>query len=310
MRAAILLLLAGTGLTARGDDLAFRPAEQAGAYQFDTGALEGRLHFSGASQGIDRLVEVRSGVDVAHGGGHPGLFSPYRLFSTARRYGHGARDWPSQTALRSDGALEVVWPAGDDHPLVLAARFRWSAPDTLDAEWSATPQVAMPAFEFFLSSYFADGFDASVYVRPNYFQGGEAALLPADVNPLVDGTYLIFPRDRQAAAMIFDGRWELPPNPVQWSVTRLLAGPLGVRRHAPSGVTALVMGQPDGCFAVSTPYNKTPPDGVAGHRSLYLSLFGRDLAAGETARARTRLVVAKLSDAESVGRYEQFAQEK
>ena len=45
------------------------------------------------------------------------------------------------------------------------------------------------------------------------------------------------------------------------------------------------------CFAVSTPYNQDPPDGVANHRSLYLSLFGGDVAKGDTVCARSRLQI-------------------
>jgi hypothetical protein len=45
------------------------------------------------------------------------------------------------------------------------------------------------------------------------------------------------------------------------------------------------MSPPQDCFAVLTPFEAEP------HRSMYLSLFGRDLKAGETARARARLVI-------------------
>src|SRR5690606_3962469 len=105
-----------------------------------------------------------------------------------------------------------------------------------------------------------------------------------------------FPRDRQSVQTIFDGRWEKPPHPVQWSVTRWLAAPLAVRRHDSSGVAAAIMSLPGECFAVSVPYNKTPPDNVAGHQSVYLSLFGQDLDAGQSATARARLVVGKMTD--------------
>jgi len=43
--------------------------------------------------------------------------------------------------------------------------------------------------------------------------------------------------------------------------------------------------EPQDCFAVLTPYEAEP------HRSMYVSLFGKDLKAGETARARARLVI-------------------
>jgi hypothetical protein len=124
---------------------------------------------------------------------------------------------------------------------------------------------------------------------------------------LLADNYLMFPRDREAIQIIFDGRWEQPPAPVQWCITRYLAGPLGIRRHEPTGVTAVLMTPPGDCFAVSTPYDRTPPDRVAGHRSLYFSLFGQDLAKGETARARSRLVVRQgLEDAQAVEIYRSY----
>jgi hypothetical protein len=50
---------------------------------------------------------------------------------------------------------------------------------------------------------------------------------------------------------------------------------------------------------------------VAGHQSLYLSLFGRDVRAGQTARADARLVVGRgLSDAEVVKRYADYLGER
>ena len=52
------------------------------------------------------------------------------------------------------------------------------------------------------------------------------------------------------------------------------------------------MSPPSDCFGVLTPFE------AEGHRSTYLSLFGNDLKAGETAKARTRLVVGtNLTDA-------------
>jgi hypothetical protein len=50
---------------------------------------------------------------------------------------------------------------------------------------------------------------------------------------------------------------------------------------------------------------------VAGHSSLYLSLFGRDVPAGQTATAHCRLVVGKdLSDATIVQRYADYLSQR
>lgn len=294
---------------AEAPDLAFRP-DGNGFFRFDTGVVRGRLRADGRSQGIASLVDVAGGAELTHGGGGPGLLSYYRFFSTDTRYGDAARDWPSEPRLLPDGAVEVRFPPADDHPLVLTAVYRWTAADTLDLETTVEPKRPMPKFEVFLSSYFAPSMRALVYVKPNLFEGGRPRLLPADVNPLVDGTYLMFPRDRQAVPIIFDRRWEIPPHPVQWSVTRHLAGPLAMRRDEKTGLAVALMAPPADCFAVSMPYNKTPPDGVAGHVSLYLSLFGRDLEADRPARAHTRLVVGRLSDEQALARYAAYLMER
>jgi hypothetical protein len=308
--ASLTLLLAAvctSAFAAEPPKLQFQPVEKA-LYSFDTGTLRGKLRLDGKNQGVASLVHVPSGVEVAHGQ-LPGLLSLYRVFSTDARYGDAARAWPTTSKLLPDGAVEAVWPPSDEHPLEITAAFRLAAADSIDVEISVKPRRAMPGFELFLSNYFAAGFRASVYVKPNAFSGGKSEFLAADVNSLVDGSYLIFPRDRQAVQTIFDGRWERPPHPVQWSVTRWLAAPVAVRRHEPSGVAAVLMARGADCFAVATPYNKTPPDGVANHLSLYLSLFGRDLAAGQTATARTRLVVLdKPTDRQVVERYESYIQ--
>ncbi len=307
---AALFFLIATSAGAAPPDLAFKPAGT-GHYAFDTGALRGKIRTGGGSQGIVELVHVASGVEVAHGGGLPGIFSYYRVFSTDARHGDAARDWPTATRLLPDGALEISFPPAPQHPLEMTAVYRWSRPETLDVQTVVRPQKDMPGFEVFLSSYFSPGFRALVYVKPSMFAGGKPELLPADVNPLVDGTYLMFPRDRRAAQMIFDRRWEFPPNPVQWSVTRHLAAPMAVRTDDKSGVSAILMSPPEDCFAIATPYNKTPPDGVAGHQSLYLSLFGREVKAGQTAQADARLVVGrKIADRQAVELYAEYLEER
>jgi hypothetical protein len=86
-----------------------------------------------------------------------------------------------------------------------------------------------------------------------------------------------------------------------------MAGPLAVRRNAENGLAVVLMAPPEDCFAVGVPYNKTPPDGVAGHCSMYLSYFGADVKANQAVRARSRLVVRKdLSDAEAIQLFETY----
>ncbi len=301
--AAAFLLAAAPA--ARGQrQLAFQPPAD-GYSTFDTGLLRGKMQLDGKSQGIASLVYAPTGMELARA---PGLLSYYRVLAAGARYGHAAREWPVAAAVRPDGTLELHFAAGKDHPLELTGIFRWASPDSLDLETIVKPQVAMPRMEMFLSSYLAAGCEGLAYVQPSRLEGGKPArFLPADWCPLFDGNFLVFPRDRQAMALIYDGRWEIPPNPVTWCFSRYLAAPLVLRRHAAAGLTVALMSSPQDCFAAMLPYNKQPPDPVSSHYSLYLSLFGRDLAPGETARARCRLLVCKnLRDAQLRDRYARY----
>jgi hypothetical protein len=200
--------------------------------------------------------------------------------------------------------VEVVWPPAEEHPLEITAVYRWVSPDTLDVTTTVRPQAMLPACELFVSNYFTQRFRASVYCREPDRE--TPRFLPADRTAEDPGSYVMFPRNEQALAMIRDGRWTIPPSPVDWDVRRWLAAPLAMRRDAQQDLTALMLCEPDACFAVSTPWNP-PTDDAGGYRSLYLSLYGRDLKAEQTAQARCRLILRRgLSDGDAVRCYEQF----
>ena len=287
----VLLTLAVASLaTAAEPQQSFQP-EGDGIYVFDTGTLRGRLRLNGRSQGVSELIHVPSGQELTYGGRKLPVMSHYRLFTTGTRYGHAARDWPTQSKLLPDGAVEATFQPAEDYPFVMKAVFRLGTPDAIDVDTIVTAKEDLPRFEVFLSNYFGEGYDASVYVIHALRAPGKPYFLRTDSNPLVAGNYLLFPRDRESLLDVFDGRWQLPPNPVEWCITRYLAAPIGVRRHKETGLTAVLMAPPEDCFAVATPYNQDPPDGVANHRSLYLSLFGNDVKKGETVHARSRLEI-------------------
>jgi len=245
-------------------------------FTFDTGLLKGKLRAGGKSRGLSSVVHVPSGTTLDSS---MGLFGHYRVFSANKRYGTAAWDWPSDAGLGPDGSVEVRWPAAEDRPFELRAVYRWAAPNTLDLETSVHAKTNLVRFESFLASYFAEGFTNScVYGRTN----GQVWLMAADKS---EGTWQAFPRDDEAASIIQDGRWKFPPSPVDWVIRPHLAKPLGVRRCPANDLRALLMSRPQDCFAVLSPFEAEP------HRSMYLSLFGKDLKAGETARARARLVI-------------------
>jgi len=194
--------------------------------------------------------------------------------------------------------VEVRWSADSKHPFDMKAVYRWSTANSLDVTTSVVPQKDLEDFEVFLASYFRGFATSFVYVqgcpetngRPGFFEATKAR-----------GHWQMYPRDDRAAEMIRDGRWKHPPNPVDWKIMPRLAMPLAMRRDAATGLTGIVMAPATDCFAVATPY------GEDSHRSLYLSLLGRDAPAGQTATARARLVIAKgISDDRAVALYEAY----
>ena len=145
----------GLGFTAAGKE-----------FHFDTGVLRGTLRADGHSLGIFPMLEDSSGKAVAGPtwGGY-GVLSPYRMLSADARYGTAAWDWPSRAKLLDSGAVESRWSADKDHPFDMTARYRFSAPDTLDLTVTVVPRQNLRRFELFLSSYFW-GFSTSfAYVR-------------------------------------------------------------------------------------------------------------------------------------------------
>ena len=187
--------------------------------------------------------------------------------------------------------MTVQCAAEPTRPFVLRGLYRWISPAAVDLEIEVTPTQDLHAFEVFVSSYFDAAFtNAAAYVAENPQAAGKPGLMSAQKEL---GYWLMFPRDSAAVKLIQDGRWELPPNPVQWAILPTLGHPLAMRRVPESRVTTLLMTRPQDGFAIAMPFE------TEGHFSVYLSLFGRDIAAGKTARAivRLQLLAAPADDA-------------
>jgi hypothetical protein len=184
----------------------------------------------------------------------------------------------------------------------MTSLYQWKDPQTIDVETTVTAHKDLSQFESFLASYFEAAFPTPcVYVQANPEAQGQPGLLPARKTY---GDWQMFPRDDQVLPLIRDGRWTLQPNPVDWTIMPRLAAPLALRRGATGGLTAVLMAPPQDCFTIATPYEGE------SHYSLYLSLFGRDLKAGETTKARTRLVIATgISDEQAITLYQQYMKE-
>jgi hypothetical protein len=211
-----------------------------------------------------------------------GLLSPYRIFTTNHRYGNAAWDWESEARLQEDGSVSVVWRAAKDRPFELSARYALADKETLAVEFQVRAVETLPAFEVFLASYFDTPFtNAMVLARTGDGTGGRWGAATQE-----RGDWQVFPRQDSVIPMIQDGRWKKEPNPVDWVPLEKFSEPKAMRRVGPDGLAATLSADSKDCFAISMPYQ------TEGHYSLYLSLFGRTIEAGQTALAKARMQIS------------------
>lgn len=297
----ILFLLSPLLLWA--DNPAFQLKEK-GVYTFETGSVKGILNAENNPQGIVSLIDLKHDKQAAHS---PGLMGYYRLLSTNTRWGTSFRQWPSQAVLKKDGSVEIIWPPAEDHPVELKAIYKWVNQNTLDLKTEMTAKRDLRQAELFMASYFTQGMTAFMYAKPTRHSPAKPGFISAWVNPILDGAYLAFPRDAQAAQLFYDGRWERGPHPAHFAVTRFYAQPLAMRVDQKTKFTIVLMSRPDACFGVEMSYDKEPPDGVSSHGSIYFSQFGKDLTTGQTASTLTRMVVGhNITEETAVKQFHQF----
>ena len=303
MLVALLIILStfandGTSSESQSAKFAFTSNEK-GEHVFNTGVLRGKLRPDGKSLGLSSLIHIPSGVQL---NGRYGIFSYYRIFTTNKRYGHAAWDRPSISKLLPDGAVKVVWPMEKEHPFEITAVYRLTDETTLDLETTVKAHKDLRNFEVFLASYFNESFPAPyVYAYNNHETKGKPGFMMAQKS---FGDWQMFPRDKNMLHIIHDGRWEKEPNPVKRVIMPYLPAPICVRRGDTAELTAILMAPPQDCFAIATPYQGE------SHYSLYISLFGRDVKAGQTLKSHCRLVIAaNLSDKQILDLYRKYIEE-
>jgi hypothetical protein len=274
-------------------------SDKQGEYLFDTGTLRGRLRAGGKTRGLSSVVHTPSGAKLD---GSYGILSYYRVFTTNKRYGTAAWDWPSTSKLLPDGAAQITWPEAKGRPFKLIAIYRWKDSVTLDVETIVRAREDLSDFEVFLASYFHETFASPyVYVTANPQQQGGPGFLLTEKSL---GHWQMFARDETVLRIIRDGRWQKEPHPVDWAIMPRIAAPVCLRRGTANDLAAVLMSPPQDCFAIATPYEGE------SHYSLYLSLFGRDIKAGQTAKARTRFIVATdFSDQHILQLYKEYVQD-
>jgi hypothetical protein len=283
--AIVIVSLTSMVAGAEPNALAFKP-DGKGGYAFNTGILRGTLRQDGKSRGLSSVVHVPTGTRLD---ASVGIAGHYRVFTTNKRYGTAAWDWPGTGELLSDGSVRTTWAAAEGRPFEMTALYRWADPQTLDVETTVTARADMTGFESFFASYFDKAFPTPYVLADSegtkalwYFLRGEKSL----------GDWQMFVSSGDTRASVArDGRWTIEPNPVSWTILPRLDAPLCLRRGEGHKLAGVVMAPREDCFSAAMPYEGE------SHYSLYLSLFGRDFKAGESAKAHARFTVAEnLSD--------------
>ncbi len=270
-------------------------SEVSGEFNVDTGMLKGIFRQGDRSIGFVPFSSISPELTISEKPDTlPGLFNFYRVFTTNKRYGESMRSVASTAKAIDNKTIELVWDADEEHPFILSAKYQWISPQTLDLYVSVEAKQTLPDFEIFLSSYLNNNFPQSFI----YAQTEEAdKFLPT---PKEAGIWQAFPRDEQSVNIIQDGRWTIPPSPVDWAIRPFFKEPIIYRVNEETKLAVVQMAERDNCFAVMTPH--------AGetHYSMYFSLFGKTLDAGQTVSTRVRMIIAPLNEEQILSAYQDF----
>jgi hypothetical protein len=163
--------------------------------------------------------------------------------------------------------------------------------NAIDCTIDVASYAAYADYELMMSAYFAEGFKPGAYIGPGV-RGPVAEIeqVRPVAAPFLRDLYLAFPRDERAANILTDGRWQRGRHLTRFAPVRYYAIPFGFYSHQATGLDILLMSRAEDVFAVSMAYHSDDPtDDVGQHRSLYLSLFGRDLDPGQRVQTAVRL---------------------
>lgn len=198
----------------------------------------------------------------------------------------------------TEDGITFTWLPTIRRQAKVKVKFTFRQPNIIDMDMWVETLTNYPGFEILLSAYMAPGFESGVYVaKEEYGTIEEEQIRPVD-QPMIHGIWPFFPRDEAGANLLTDGRHQKGRWFWKMAIGRRYAMPLAF--FSKNGVDAILMGRPEDVYAVGATYKgDAENDNVAGHRSLYLSLFGEDFKAGEGRHTQMRMIIDDFgSDAE------------
>ncbi len=198
----------------------------------------------------------------------------------------------------TEDGISFTWMPTIRRQAKVKVKFTFRQPNIIDMDMWVETLTNYPGFEILLSAYMAPGFESGVYVAKEEFGPIEGEQIRLVDQPMIHGIWPFFPRDEAGANLLTDGRHQKGRWFWRMAIGRRYAMPLAF--FSKNGVDAIVMGRPEDVYAVGATYKgDAENDDVAGHRSLYLSLFGENLKAGEGRHTQMRMIIDDFgSDAE------------
>ena len=189
----------------------------------------------------------------------------------------------------ADG-ITMTWLPSIRRQAKVKIKFTFKQPNIIDMDMWLETLTNYPKFEILLSAYLADDFKSGVYVAKKEMGSIENEQVRPEFNAMIQGLYPFFPRDEAAANILTDGRHQKGRFYWRMAIGRRYALPLVF--SSKDNVDAILMARSDDVYAVGATYSGgEEKDNVAGHKALYLSLFGEDFKAGQSRYAQMRMVI-------------------
>ena len=204
----------------------------------------------------------------------------------------GTEEWKDAFVLQTISKPEIKDANGGNLTIRRQAKvqFTFKQPNIIDMDIWVETHTTYPAFEILATAYLAPGFQSGVYVAKEEFGSTDPQQIHLVDQPMIHGIWPFFPRDEAGANLLTDGRHQKG----RWFWRMAIGRRYGMQLafFSKNGVDAILMGRPEDVYAVGATYKGDETnDNVAGHRSLYLSLFGEDFKAGEGRRTQMRMVI-------------------
>lgn len=193
----------------------------------------------------------------------------------------------------AEDGITLTWMPTIRRQASVKVKFTFREPNIIDMDMWVETLANYPGFEILLSAYLAPGFESGVYVAKEEFGPIEPEQIRLVDQPMIHGIWPFFPREEAGANLLTDGRHQKGRWFWRMAIGRRYGMPLAF--FSKDGVDAILMGRPEDVYAVGATYKGDEMnDNVAGHRSMYLSLFGEDFKAGEGRRTQMRMIIGDV----------------